>query len=322
MSFAIKNGLFKFNITDHHAILGVPLNADIKQIRLNYLKIAQKLHPDTCKADKNQKKLANDLLAKLVNPAYKKISNKNSYAEYQLILTQIGNRLAGQVDKMTIATEPAKELLQSGNKLELVYYKLVKNLATKEYQSLEETISYIAQLSELNLVYLMLSQKQPSRKENLEPTKATNNPKNPKAKSPSNTIQSTPEPQENNEESIAKARIDSFIRRAREYMAKNNFVMAISELRGALKIDPNHSTCHGLLGKAYLHQNQLTMAKVHINKALNTDPKDPIAIEAKELLDKLEKQHNKGNKSKSTSSGIDKSTSGSIFGSLFGTKKK
>ena len=69
-------------------------------------------------------------------------------------------------------------------------------------------------------------------------------------------------------------------------MEKNSFAMAISELRGALKIDPNHSTCHGLLGKAYLQQNQPTMAKVHMNKAWNSNPKDPVAIECKKLLDK------------------------------------
>ena len=325
MSFAIKNGLFKLNITDYHAILGVPLNADTKQIRLQYLKIAQKLHPDTCKADKHKKQLASDLLSKLVNPAYKQISKKNSYAEYQLVLTQIGNRLAEQADRVTIASEAARELLQSGNKLELVYNKLVKNLVKEQYKSLDEATNYIAQLSELNLVYLMLTQGQTARREKSPSVKTIKSQSEPKVKSPNKTNPS-PDSQENNDELVSKSRIDSFIRRAQEYMAKNSFAMAISELRGALKIDPNHSTCHGLLGKAYLQQNQLTMAKVHINKAWNANPKDPVAIECKKLLDKLNKNSNKS-KSKSSTSGFGdksqaKSTSGGIFGGLFGTKKK
>lgn len=330
MSFAFKNGLFKLNITDYHAILGVPLNADTKQIRLQYLKIAQKLHPDTCKADQNQKKLASDLLSKLVNPAYRQISHKNSYAEYQLVLTQIGNRLAQQADKVTIATDAAKELLHSGNKLELVYGKLVKNLAQEEYQSLDEATNYIAQLSELNLVYLMLTQKQTARRVKSAPAPVKKSTSEPNAKSSNNPLKSNPESQENNEELTSKSRIDSFIRRAQEYMVKNSFAMAISELRGALKIDPNHSTCHGLIGKAYIQQNQLTMAKVHINKAWNANPKNPVAIECKELLDKLEKKRNKSNnqsQSKSANPGYAgkskaKSTSLSIFSGLFGAKKK
>lgn len=46
MSFVIKNGLFHLNITDYHAILGASLDANAKEIRLKYLKIAQILHPD------------------------------------------------------------------------------------------------------------------------------------------------------------------------------------------------------------------------------------------------------------------------------------
>lgn len=325
MSFALKNGLFKLNITDYHAILGVPLNSDTKQIRLQYLKIAQKLHPDTCKADKDQKKLASDLLSKLVNPAYKQISNKNSYAEYQLVLTQIGNRLAEEVDKVTIASEAARELLQSGDKIELLYHKLVKNLCKEQYKSLDEATTYIAQLSELNLVYLMLTQGQTARREKSVSAKTIKSQTEPKVKVAKNTS-ATPDAQENDDELVSKSRIDSFIRRAEEYMAKNSFAMAISELRGALKIDPNHSTCHGLLGKAYLQQNQSTMAKVHMNKAWNANPKDPVAIECKQLLDKLNKGNPK-NKSKSSTLGSKgksqaKSASGGIFGGLFGTKKK
>ena len=327
MPFAIKHGLFKLNIIDCHAILGLPINADTKQIRVRYLKIAQKLHPDKCKADDTQKKLASDILSKLVNPAYKQLSSKNSYAEHQVVLTQLGQRLAQQADKVTVGSEIARDLLKSGNKIELVYNKLVQKLVKEQYQSLEKITNYIAQLSELNLVYLMLTQGQKTQSAKSVPVASK---RQAPAKPQENPAQNK-NSQETKNEVKPQSRIDSYIRRAKEYMTKGSFAMAISELRAALKIDPNHSTCHGLIGKAYLHQNQLTMAKVHINKAWAANSKDPVAIEAKQLLDKLNKTQSKksSNRSKLKSSASTsnhrsqaKSGNSSLFGSLFGAKKK
>lgn len=56
MSFKIQQGLFKLDIVDRHAILGVPIDADSKQIRQRYLKVAYRLHPDTCKAESETQK--------------------------------------------------------------------------------------------------------------------------------------------------------------------------------------------------------------------------------------------------------------------------
>ncbi len=77
MSFRVDSGLFKFDFTDHHAILGVPVDADAKDIRKRYLKIARRLHPDSSSfLDSTEKEWANQLLAKLVNPAYEKLSQR------------------------------------------------------------------------------------------------------------------------------------------------------------------------------------------------------------------------------------------------------
>jgi curved DNA-binding protein CbpA len=324
MSFAIHHGLFKLNITDYHAILGVPIDADSKQIRLTYLKIAQQLHPDTCKGDVVKKQLANELLSKLVNPAYENLSRKNYYAEYQLVLVQISKRLGEQSDRITVASEPAQTLLKSATKVDLVYRQLVRTLATDQYKNLQQTIDKIALISELNLVYLMIKQGQGIMKEDKRtvtsvPTKSSQV-ETKAAQQQDNQIQ--------DEESIVQSRINSYIRRAQEYINKNNFTQAITELRDAIKIDPNNSTCHGLLGKAYLYQNQLTMAKIHSNKAYQANAKDPIAIETKELLDKLtNSKTNTGSKSTSSDRTSKdkaeiKSAKTTLFGGLFGAKKK
>lgn len=273
MSFAIDNGLFKFKITDYHAILGVSLNADAKQIRLKYIKIVQKLHPDTCKSDKQ---LANEILSKLVNPAYEQLSRQNTCAEHQIVLTQIGKRLAEKKEKITLNPEFERELSQAGDKLEAIYDRHLKNLTSKQYESLERVTKNIASLSELNLAYLVFKyDRQLNREENLvqHQKPVSTSPKPAKSQSP-------PTPAQKDKPTPA-SRIESYLRRAQQYLEKGSILEAITELRDALKFDPKHSTVHALLGKAYIQQQQLTMAKVHINKAYQANPQDPVAVESK-----------------------------------------
>ena len=82
MSFQIKQGLFKLDLMDYHAILGVPLDADVREIRLRYLKIVPKLHPDTSKIKNTEaKEKANNILARLVNPAYQALTKEKLKVE-------------------------------------------------------------------------------------------------------------------------------------------------------------------------------------------------------------------------------------------------
>lgn len=314
MSFESEHGLFKLNITDYHAILGVSLDADAKQIRLRYLKIAQKLHPDTCKSDKQ---LASKILSKLVNPAYEKLSHQNTFAEHQIVLLQLGKRLAAKKDQITISTESARELFKAESKLEIVYNRYLKDFAAEQYESLEQTTKNIANLSELNLVYLMLKCDRDLQRE--ENTKQQ--PKSVKPPEAQTKIQTRPV-QPPTEELTSESIIDSYLRRAKQYLDKNGTLEAITELRDALKIDPQHSSIHALLGKAYLQQQQLTMAKVHIKKACQANPKDPLAIESKKELEKLTKRIDKSTDSGTKKSESDSSSNNGFLSSFFKLKKK
>ena len=187
MSFAIKHGLFKLNITDHHAVLGVSLDAQPKEIRLRYLKIAQKLHPDKCRSNEARMKVAGQILSKLVNPAYEQLSRKNTFAEHQLILTQVGKRIAENKDKVTVKSSQAQELLEAGNSAELVYQKLLKKLSAEQYESLEQAEAKIGAISELNLVYLMLQGDRRINRPQTTPQPATAKTNNP----PTNTQKQT-----------------------------------------------------------------------------------------------------------------------------------
>ena len=155
MSFNIERGLFKFDFFDHHAVLGIPVNADVNEVRKRYIKITRNLHPDTIKgASEAEKKLANQLLSKLVNPAYEQLSQNNR--DYAVNLGHLGRRLAGEKSKVPLTSDAAQKLSKAGLNLDNSYKNLVQNLATKQYDSLDKVLDNIAQISELNMVYLML----------------------------------------------------------------------------------------------------------------------------------------------------------------------
>ena len=327
MSFKIERGLFKFDFTDHHAILGVPVDASPEQIRQQYKQIARRLHPDSCQAESStEKELAVQLFSKLVSPAYAVLSKSNPRAEHMVVLGHMGKRLATEAAKIQIETEAAKLLAQAGN-LDLVYKTSVQNLAAKQYESLDSVLDAIATLSELNTVYLMRKQGQ-----GLSPKLTTVG---------TGTIGSTQTGGSKNlekqppQEPPTASPVEPSLRRAEEYIAKNNLAKAVLELRDALHLEPNNSKCHSLLGIAYLKQNQGTMAKVHINKALQLNPKDPIGLQGKQMLDKLAQKADAGKTTTSQQSTGGKSTpqrqaggkpsdksGGGLFGGLFGGKKK
>jgi curved DNA-binding protein CbpA len=332
MSFAIKHGLFKLNTTDYHAILGVSLDAEPKEIRLEYLKIAQKLHPDKCRSDATTMKIAGQILSKLVNPAYEQLSKKNSFAEHQLVLTQIGKRLAENKTKIIIEGKSAKELLTAGDSFELLYPKLLKQLTSEKYKFLEQTTNNIGMLSELNLVYLMLKCERGVNRQHISSPSVAKHQTITQSKpttiqeKTATTQTSTATSQTSNkvDEPTPESRIAAFVGRAQQYIAKGEYDQAITELRDALRIDPNHAQAHAVTGRAYLHKRQLTMAKVHIGKAFSADPHNPIVIESKKALDKLTKTEQKPKTPSSNSNQKSDHNPGNsgFFSGFFGSKKK
>jgi curved DNA-binding protein CbpA len=325
MSFQIKHGIFKLNIIDHYAVLGIELNSSPKEIRAKYLKIAQKLHPDTSKTKSDtEKKLASEVLSKLVNPAYEELSKDKTRNEYLLVLSQLGQRLAEDKDRVKFSFETAQKLLKAGDSYELEYKNILKKISPEQYESLNELIDFIGQISELNLGYLIHQQgkKLGNNERKLTLNDFINTPNTESQPTVSNQSQKT-----QSDEISTASKVPSYIRRAQEYIGKNLFTQAITELRDAIKLDPNNSSCHALIGLAYLKQNQMSMARVHIDKAWKADPKDPIALNSKQELDKLDKASDLSKKTNSTdrantNNASNKSTNSSMFGGLFGGKKK
>lgn len=310
MSFRIERGLFKYDLTDYHAVLGVPVDADPKEIRKRYLKIARRLHPDRCaSASAAQKQLASDLLSKLVNPAYEQLSAERSRAEYIAVLTQMSKRLIQESASVQLDTDGAKQLASTPN-IDHLYKTAIANMAVAQYDSLEKVLENISQISELNVVYLMRN----GGKKFAPP------PPPPSPQVMSNTTSSPPT--SSSEVSVTS----QYIRRAQELITKNQLAAARVELQDALKLEPNNSSCHSLLGVVYLKQNQIKMAKVHFDRTLQLDPKDEQALAGKRKIEQiLGKKPGNAKSAAKLNTGtkqLNKSGGNGLFGGLFGGKKK
>jgi curved DNA-binding protein CbpA len=317
MLFPIKQGLFQYDLTDHYAILGVPLDASSKQIRARYHEIAFRLHPDTCKAQSDTERLlANQVLSKLVNPAYEILSKDKNRAEYLLVLSQTGKNLGSDLTAIPLVSEIAQQLKKSTQNFDLQYHNFINPLVTQQFENLNTFFQISAQISELNLLYLSLKQRQnsPSQAYQSSPRQPIFAHATSSSSSPTQTRTSYNPPTEgqSQEDKATSTPLDNALKRSREQMDRGQYSQVIAELHEVLKRHPQNSTSHALIGMAYLQTEQVTMAKVHINKAFTVDPYDIFANKAKQALDKI--SPDKGNASAA------KEKNG-LFGKFFGGAK-
>ncbi len=324
MSFQIERGLFMLDFSDYHSILGVSVEADVKEIRKNYLKIARRLHPDSGVLEsESDRQLAGQFLSKMVNPAWEKLSQERSRTDHGIVLKLKGQGAMRNQTHTQVLGSLAKQLLTANN-LDHFYRTALQDLSDRQYQHLDQVLELIAQISELNLVYL-------ARKEGTGES-TIGEPKKPlytaaatgSTSAPSNSAPAAPSSAHQQREEL----LEQYYRRAEGFMKKGNYAQATLELRDALQIDPNHSRCHSLMGMVYLQQKQGTMAKIHFNKALTVNPEDATALEGKKYL---EQQANKAASQSSASRPANNANSkpdrnkpdgGGLFGGLFSGKKK
>ncbi len=318
MSFQLERGLFLLDFVDHHAILGVPIDADVQTIRKRYLKVARKLHPDSGALEgEEDKKLASDFLSKLVNPAWEKLSQEKDRTEYGIVLNLKGQQAVRQGNWEL--GNLGKEIANASNP-EHFYRASLKGLADKQYEHLDQALDITGQISELNMVYLMRKDGQGGGSKS-EPQRTIYTGSNlPDSSQSSTRPAATQQPQTVRPESVA----DQYYRRAEGYMAKNNYAKAVLELRDALQLEPRNGSCHALLGAVHFKQGQATMAKIHFNKALEFDPTNAIALEGKQKLEKntgtSANSKNSTQKPNSKTNKPDDKAGGGLFG-LFGKKK-
>ncbi len=313
MVFQIQRGLFSDEFADHYALLGMPLFSESKDVRKSYLKIARLLHPDSGALAASDKQFAEQLLSKLINPAWECLVKEKSKVEYDLVLRLKAKESAGNPSALEGLSPIAQSLINKPN-VELEYRALVKSLTAKQFEHLSQCEEITAQISELNLVYLAKTEGASASSGGAPMKSASNNVSKPPE--PSTTTAQSSKNSSLGRQSLA----DPYFNRAEIAFKRQNYPQAILELRDAIKIEPNDGRYHSLLGMVYLEQKQGTMARIHFDKALNLDASDSLALEGKRLLQKMI------SKSSATTpkGGTDAKDGGKLpglFGRLFGKKK-
>ncbi|MGB3298430.1 MAG: J domain-containing protein [Phormidesmis sp.] len=304
----INEGLFKLDVTDHHAVLGFSLAEEPKKVRKRYLKIARGLHPDSLRdASDEQKKRASELLSKWVNPAYEALSQEKSAKEHSIVLKMKQQQLVARPILLSAKSDAAKKLLGASS-LEQDYAAALQKIAAIQFDDLTQVESAIATISELNAVYLM-------RKGNVGQTPAAA----PSETDPSTSSAADSTPRRPRHEAI----IESYLGRAKEFDYKRDYSRAILELREAIAAHPQSAPCHGYLASLYLKSGQATLAKIHARQALALDPENELAKAVQAKLDVTAAQPASAGKSAQKGTAPPKAAGkgGGLFSGLFGGKK-
>ncbi len=335
MSFNLESGLFGLGCSDYHAVLGVPVDADPKDIRKKYLRLAQRLHPDSsAQESEGDRKRAAEFLSKLVNPAYEELSKEKKFNEHLIVLKLTGQQALNQQETILLQSDEARSLASTYGELDSAYRQAVKRLAEKQYTHLDKTEEITGQISELNLVYLMRKAGKGEFPTPVAPTPARTAETSTATASPSSATAARPAPAPQPSAKAPPSResvLDSYLRRAQEFETKQDYPSAVKELRDALQMAPKNGSIHSRLGAVYLRANQPTMAKIHFRKALELNPKDAAAEEGLRRVDptfaaasaqaaKADPKAAKPTPGKPAPKGKPES-GGGLFG-LFGGKKK
>lgn len=255
--------------TDPYALLGVSVAADERRILKRYRVVAKQLHPDALvDVPAELRLLADQVLPKLVNPAYQRLKQDKGRNEVLATLRFKVRRLSRD-QQLQPTSKPSKYLLDVAEaEVDVFYEQAVDQLCDRQYESLANFETCTQQLSELNLVYLRRKMGAPVIREKRSGLVAATTIA---ADAPADHLA-------NGGKSSGLAYADRHYGRAQEYLKGKNVQAAIQELKDALKIDPKNSSYHCLMGQAYLLQKLPGMAKVHFKQALRLNPSNAVAL--------------------------------------------
>ncbi len=255
-------------LSDPYAVLGVSVAADDRRVLKRYRSVAKLLHPDSYgSTDSTIAELATQMFARLVNPSYQKVKQEKGRTEAVAMLRFKVRKLVRD-SALVPQGETARELMRRPvQEADVFYEQAIAKLAEMQYQPLEHFETITQQINELNLVYLQLKMGDVFFREKRQGVVAV-----------ASEMSSTP-----SVDLFSKADVvqPDYARRhyerSQEYVKREEWAQAISELKDAVKMEPNRAEYHALLGYSYLRQKMLGMAKAHVRRALELNPKDPLA---------------------------------------------
>ncbi|NER80745.1 MAG: DnaJ domain-containing protein [Leptolyngbya sp. SIO1D8] len=274
--------------SDPYAVLGVAVTADERRISKRYRQVAKQLHPDQqLNADDAVREFANNVLTRLVNPAYQRIKQDKGRLETLATLRFKVRRLSRE-QKLVAEGALAQQLMNADEaEVDILYEKALSELSESQYTSAEIFAKQTAAITELNLIYLRCKMGDPVIREKRTGLVSAGAFQQPVTAPTTQTPPGNPVANESSQVNYAQRHIS----RAKTYIANKSYPQAIQELRDAVRIDPSNSDYHAMLGQAYLLQKMVGMAKVHIRQALKLNAKNTVALKyAKKLeinLDEL-----------------------------------
>lgn len=221
-------------------------------MRKKFLKLAKILHPDVANYSDVEKELATNYFAKMVSPAYQVLNSDRDRAEYFLTLRTLAQGFKQKPPQVELQSAAARQFLQYPN--EGNYTKAINEIAGLQYRNLDKVLDYTAELSELNLVYLM-TQDMGGQSRNAGESDSHREAQDPNA-----------------------LKVQSGLQMAEMYIGKKQWPEAMRELKVLEKIATDNAKVHALIGLVYMNQNLAIMAKTSFQKALKLDPKNAIAL--------------------------------------------
>jgi len=247
----LTGGLFTLGCRDCHALLGVPLTASGDEVRRGYLRIARRPHPDSNRQfSPEQRQLATAWLSRWVNPAYAQLIPEARGQEYLTLLQTQVQHLQTQDRTLRWRQGQAPDLLTAAQP-ESAYRERIAHLGSDLFRDLDTVADQLADLSELNLAWLLRQSRSSV----------------------------SPAPTESGDQ------LERYLQRAEGYLRQHACAQAQLELRDALRLAPQDSRVHALNGLVYLELAQPSLARVSIRRALQLDPQQALAQEGKQRLE-------------------------------------
>lgn len=307
--------------SDPYAVLGLSVAADDSRVLRRFRAVAKRLHPDSQSlSNPDEKAIAGQILAKLINPTYQRLKQEKGRAE-SLALLRFRVRRMTRDEPLAPKSESARRLLKTAvPEVEVFYEQVVAQLAEAQFTPLNQFEAVTKELAELNLVYLRLKMGEPMIRE--KRTGLVSAPSQPPSQqfTPVNPSSSSPY--------APPSYAEKHYLRAQEYLRKGNAQMAVQELRDAIRIEADQSHYYALLAKAYLTQRLPGAARVYCRKALELDANNQLAIACAKTLNidmSASKQGKKGSgkadKRADRSSSKSATRSSGLFGGLFARKR-
>jgi curved DNA-binding protein CbpA len=259
----VTEGLAQYS-QDHYAVLGVPIDADLEEIRRNYRNKTKLLHPDRFIREPEKRKSAEVLLSRVVNPAFETLSNSDRRRDYDLLLRLASIKFRDNQTPLPNSPEvlrlsPARNM----EELKILYCKEIEALTKNQYADLNDNQLTNA-LSTVNLGFLILSI--PLEKYAGSKT----------ARPEVSNVPAVPITPVDNAKDASNWSQRHF-ERGKELVDKRQFKEAIRSFKEAIRLAPSAANYYSHLGLAYLSQGFPGMAKAEFQRALQLDPKDEIA---------------------------------------------